>query len=343
MVNALVTGGAGFIGSNLAYHLLARGYSVMVYDNLSRAGARANVDWLKEQGKNKLTVVQADVRDFEELREAAEGCKEIYHLAGQVAVTASVENPRNDFENNALGTLNALEAARLSKENPIFFYASTNKVYGSLSDEKIVELRARYELPRLKNGIGEKQPLDFHSPYGCSKGAGDQYVRDFSRIYGLRTIVFRQSCIYGQRQFGVEDQGWLAWFMLAALRGEPITIYGDGKQVRDILHIDDLLEAVQMAVHNISVTAGQVYNIGGGPKNAISVWAEFAPMLQQLLGRGIKVEYAPARPGDQQFYVSDITKARADFSWEPRTGVKEGLGRLFDWAKSISAGKAGAA
>ena len=209
----------------------------------------------------------------------------IVHLAGQVAVTTSVTDPRQDFESNALGTFNALEAARLSGANPIFLYASTNKVYGGMEDVPIVEDATRWRYANLPYGCPETQPLDFHSPYGCSKGTGDQYVRDYARIYGLRSVVFRQSCIYGPRQFGVEDQGWLAWMTIAAVTGRQITIYGDGKQVRDVLHVEDLLNAYDLAVEKIDTAAGQIYNLGGGTSNVLAVWTEFGPMLEKLLGR----------------------------------------------------------
>jgi CDP-paratose 2-epimerase len=254
-------------------------------------------------------------------------------LAGQVAVTTSVQNPRLDFEGNALGTFNALEAARLVGNDPIFIYASTNKVYGGMEDVEVVEDATRYRYADLPLGVSETQPIDFHSPYGCSKGAGDQYVRDYARIYNLRTVVARQSCIYGYRQFGIEDQGWVAWFIIAALKERPITIYGNGKQVRDVLFIDDLLDAYEAFDQNIELAAGQIYNIGGGPQNTMSIWTEFGPMLEELLGRPIHVCYRDWRPGDQPVYVSDIRKAERELGWRPRICVQEGVTRLFDWIR----------
>jgi CDP-paratose 2-epimerase len=328
----LVTGGAGFIGCNYVHRLLARDDQVVVFDNLSRRGSRANVAWLHaEHGDEALHVLVRDVRDAKALSEAVESVDVVVHLAGQTAVTTSVEDPRSDFEQNALGTLNALEAARLSGASPVFLYASTNKVYGGMEDMKVIEKTTRYAYEDLPLGIPESQPLDFHSPYGCSKGAGDQYVRDYGRIYGLRTVVFRQSCIYGPRQMGVEDQGWVAWFIIAAVTGEPITIYGDGKQVRDVLYIEDLLDVYDAAIDGIDSVAGEIYNIGGGPMHTMSIWTEFRPILEGLVGRAIPVSHRDWRPGDQTIYVSDIRKAARELGWQPETGVEEGLQRLFEW------------
>ncbi|MGD1992134.1 MAG: GDP-mannose 4,6-dehydratase [Anaerolineae bacterium] len=328
----LVTGGAGFIGVNYVHRLLERGESVIVYDNLSRRGAEANLAWLQaEHAGSDLQVRVEDVRDAAALAEAARDVDVIVHLASQVAVTLSVEDPRTDFESNALGTFNALEAARQAGNRPIFLYASTNKVYGGMEDAVVVEEAAQYRYRDLPMGVPETQNLDFHSPYGCSKGAGDQYVRDYARIYGLPTVVFRQSCIYGPRQMGVEDQGWVAWFIIAAVIGRPITIYGDGKQVRDVLYVDDLLDLYDLAIERIDEAAGRVYNVGGGPKFTLSIWAEFGPLLEALLGRPIPVTYADWRPGDQRVYVSDIGRARRELGWQPQVGVQEGIARLHDW------------
>jgi CDP-paratose 2-epimerase len=282
-------------------------------------------------------VAVSDVRDAAALASAARGVDVVYHLAGQVAVTTSVVDPRTDFEINALGTLNALEAARQSPSNPAFIYSSTNKVYGGMDDVEVVEQATRYAYRDLPAGVSEARPLDFHSPYGCSKGAGDQYTHDYYRIYGLRTVVFRQSCIYGPRQFGVEDQGWLAWFAIAALLGRPITLYGDGKQVRDVLHVDDLIDAYDAAIARIDTVAGQVYNVGGGPENTISVWREFGPALEGLLGRPVPVGAADWRPGDQKVYVSDTGKARRDLGWQAHTSVEKGLERLVGWVRDNAA------
>ncbi|MFN2124124.1 MAG: GDP-mannose 4,6-dehydratase [Candidatus Promineifilaceae bacterium] len=332
MAKILVTGGAGFIGSNLSSRLLDEGHEVVIFDNFSRSGAVRNLQWLIDRpGSEKLRVVEADLLDFEALKKKAEGVQRVYHLAGQVAVTTSVADPRNDFLDNALGTFNALEAARLVGDDPIFLYASTNKVYGGMEDVVIVEKDNRYTYADFPRGIPETTNLDFHSPYGCSKGSGDQYTRDYYRIYGLRTVVLRQSCIYGYRQFGIEDQGWIAWFMIAVLKNKPITIYGDGKQVRDVLFIDDLLDAYAAAVDQIDTAAGQIYNVGGGPANTMAIWTEFGPMLEEMLGWPIQVQSAGWRPGDQKVYISNIDKIKRDLGWEPEVGVREGLQRLFDW------------
>ncbi len=331
----LITGGAGFIGSNYVQRLLARGEQVTIYDNLSRAGAPRNLAWLKQTyGEKAFDVIVADVRAADRIAQAAKSADVIVHLAGQVAVTTSVIDPRDDFESNAIGTFNVLEAARLSGRNPIFIYASTNKVYGGMEDVALAEEATRWRYKDLTNGCPETQPLDFHSPYGCSKGAGDQYVRDYARIYGLRSVVFRQSAIYGPRQFGIEDQGWMAWFVIAAVMGRPITIYGDGKQVRDMLYVDDLAHAYDLAIENIEAVKGQVFNVGGGAGNIISVWAEFGPRLEKLLGDTIEVARGDWRPGDQRVFYADIRKAEKELGWKPKIGVDEGVKKLFEWVKA---------
>lgn len=330
--NILITGGAGFIGINTASCYLKKGYKVLIYDNFSREGSRANVISLQAQfNKEDLAVIEGNMSDYKKIEELVNKVDIVLHLAAQVAVTSSAINPRKDFEINALGTFNILEAIRNSKNKPILLYTSTNKVYGALEDLKIIERKTRYELKDLKNGISEERCLDFHSPYGCSKGAADQYVRDYARIYKLKTIVFRQSCIYGPHQFGVEDQGWVAWFIIALMKNKNITIYGNGKQVRDMLYIDDLINAYILAIENIEKTAGQIYNIGGGSENTISVWHEFRPMLQKLFERKIEAASSDWRPGDQPIFVSDIRKAKKDFGWEPKIGVEEGIKRLYEW------------
>ncbi len=332
--NYLITGGAGFIGSNYAARLLQRGEQVIIYDNLSRSGAVRNLDWLrKTYGENSFRLVQADVRDSGSIQEAAKEADVIVHLAGQVAVTTSVVDPRNDFEINALGTFNVLEAARLSERDPIVIYASTNKVYGGMEEVRVKELESRYAYVDYPFGIPETFGLDFHSPYGCSKGCGDQYTRDYSRIYGLRTVVMRQSCIYGTRQFGIEDQGWVAWFVIAAVKRLPITIYGNGKQVRDVLFIEDLCDVYDLAIERIDLAAGQVFNIGGGADFTISVWEEFGPLLEKLLGEAIPVKRGDWRPGDQRVFISDIRKAQQTLGWKPKIGVEEGIQRLYEWVK----------
>ncbi len=335
MKRALITGGAGFIGCNLADRLIGQGLAVTIYDNLSRRGVRENLVWLQQtHGSDSFRLIEADVRDFPRLAEAALGQDVVYHLGGQVAVSTSVLDPRDDFTSNALGTFNALEAARLSGSNPIFLYASTNKVYGGMEDARVEEGLTAYRYVDFPLGIPETQPLDFHSPYGNSKGSGDQYARDYARIYGLRTVVMRQSCIYGTRQMGMEDQGWVAWFIIAAVTGKPITIYGDGKQVRDVLYISDLLDAYQAAIDHIDVAAGQIYNVGGGPANTLSVWAELGPKLKELMGRQIDVSRGDWRPGDQRIYVSDIRKAERELGWRPKVSVDEGVRRLYEWVTS---------
>ncbi len=330
----LITGGAGFIGSNYVHRLLSRGEKVTIFDNFSRAGAPRNLEWLKKEfGEKAFDVIVGDVRDADGIAEAGRGADVIVHLAGQVAVTTSVIDPRDDFESNARGTFNVMEAARLSGRNPIVIYASTNKVYGGMDDVELTEESTRWRYKDLIHGCPETQPLDFHSPYGCSKGAGDQYVRDYARIYDLPTVVFRQSCIYGPRQFGIEDQGWVAWFIIAAVTGRPITIYGDGKQVRDILHVDDLVNAYDLAIEKNEIARGKVYNLGGGPENVMSVWAEFGPKLEKLVGSAIQVARSDWRPGDQRVFYADITKAEKELGWKPKIGVETGVQMLFEWVK----------
>lgn len=338
MANILITGGAGFIGCNWAARLRRDGHTVTVLDNLSRKGTAANLAWLREQqGPGPLKFVQADVRDAAAVAEAAKGQNAIYHLAAQVAVTTSVLNPREDFEINALGTFNVLEAARLAETQPVVVYASTNKVYGGMEDVRVSEESTRYRYTDLPLGLPETQPLDFHSPYGCSKGAGDQYVRDYARIYNLPTVVFRQSCIYGTRQFGVEDQGWLAHFVIATVRGRPLNIYGDGKQVRDMLWIDDLLDAYQIALTHPDKIAGKIFNIGGGPEFTLSIWTEVGPLLEALAGRKIETWHGAWRPGDQKVYISDISKAGQELGWRPKVSPQEGMRRLWGWVSANAA------
>ena len=333
-MKAIITGGAGFIGSNAAARYLQRGDQVVIIDNLSRQGGEKNLEWLKRQGS--LSFVQADIRDAEEMNRAFDAHRDadlILHLAGQVAVTTSVADPRADFEANAIGTLNVLEAARRAELQAPILFSSTNKVYGGMEDVGVAALNGHYAYASLPNGVDEEQNLDFHSPYGCSKGAADQYVRDYSRIYGMKTVVFRQSCIYGYRQLGVEDQGWVAWFTIAAVLDRPITIYGDGKQVRDILFIEDLLDAYDAALRNIDRTSGKVYNIGGGPQNVMSV-REVLEFLSRRQNRDVPFELADWRPGDQRVYVSNIAKAKTDFGWEPKISSAKGLELLYDWVSA---------
>jgi CDP-paratose 2-epimerase len=333
-MRVFITGGAGFIGCNLTQDRLRRGDSITIFDNLSRPRTQHNLAWLREQaGAEQLQFVHGDVRSFDALRDAVAAARPdlIVHLAAQVAVTTSVRNPREDFEINALGTLNVLEAARAQDAPPAVFYASTNKVYGGMEDVAVVGGDTRYAYRDFPDGIDESRPLDFHSPYGCSKGAGDQYVHDYARIYGMRTVVFRQSTIYGPRQFGVEDQGWLAHFVIATVAGRPITIYGDGKQVRDMLHVRDLVGAYDAAWTSLDVAAGQVFNVGGGSANTISIWAETGPRLERLAGHAIPVTYAEWRPGDQPVFISDNAKAQRILGWRPRITLDEGMPEMWNW------------
>ncbi len=330
--NYLITGGAGFIGSNYVNRLLKRGEKVTVYDNLSRAGSKLNIHWLYETyGTDAFNLVVGDIRDAGLLVKTARTADVIVHLAAQVAVTTSVTQPREDFEINALGTFNVVEAARLNERRPTVIYASTNKVYGGMEEVRTVEKNTRHEYADYPNGIPETLSLDFHSPYGCSKGSGDQYVRDYSRIYDIPSVVLRQSCIYGPRQFGVEDQGWVAWFIIAAVTGRPITIYGDGKQVRDILFVEDLLDAYDSAIDRVQDVGGKVFNVGGGAANTLAIWTEFAPMLEKLSGKKLDVQRGDWRPGDQAVYISDIALAGRELGWSPKVGVSEGITRLYQW------------
>jgi len=329
----LITGGAGFIGCNAVQRYVREGHEVVVVDNLSRKGTGMNLAWLKTQGA--FAFAQVDLRDraaLEAVFEAHRDVDVVLHLAGQVAVTTSVVNPREDFEINALGTFNVLEAVRKYAPGAALIYASTNKVYGGLEHLGVAEKGGRYQFETLSTGVDEAMPLDFHSPYGCSKGAADQYVRDYARIYGLKTVCFRQSCIYGYRQFGVEDQGWVAWFTIATVLDKPITLYGDGKQVRDVLFVDDLVDAYQAAVREISRTAGQVYNLGGGPRNQMSL-LELLEHLERMGEKKISYRFDKWRPGDQPVFVCDIRKAERDLGWTPKTPVLEGVSKLFGWVR----------
>jgi CDP-paratose 2-epimerase len=324
----LITGGAGFIGSNLAAFLLQNTNArVRILDNLSRRGVELNVAWLKSLARDfdRLQLIVGDVRDPEIVTAVCDGVSEIYHLAAQVAVTTSVSDPREDFAINALGTLNMLEAARRLPRKPMLLFTSTNKVYGAL-DTLAVQTGPRrcFVADPAFNGVNEQTPLDFHSPYGCSKGTADQYVRDYARIYGLPTVVFRMSCICGPRQFGTEDQGWVAHFLYSALAGRQINIYGDGKQVRDVLHVDDLIAAMQAAREHLPATRGQVYNVGGGMERAVSV-LDILSRIEQQTGRSCSCSYGEMRPGDQPLYVTDFSKLTRDTQWQPRRSVEQTL------------------
>lgn len=329
----VITGGAGFIGSNAVSYYLKKDAEVVIFDNLSRKNTDKNLSWLTSLGGN-LTFIKGDIRktsDTAKLIGFFEKADAVLHLAAQVAVTTSVTNPREDFEINAGGTFNVLEAMRVAKSSAKFIYSSTNKVYGGMDDVKVVEKDTRYEYANLPFGVGEDRQLDFHSPYGCSKGAADQYVHDYGRIYGLDTVVMRQSCIYGPRQFGVEDQGWVAWFIIATALGNPLSIYGDGKQVRDLLYVEDLIRAYDMAIAAGKKTKGEIYNIGGGPKNTLSVWNEFGSLLEGHFGKKIPVVKKDWRPGDQKIFVADIRKAKDSFGWEPLVNVENGVTQLYTW------------
>lgn len=330
MRNILITGGAGFIGINTAEYFLKKGDKVFILDNLSRRGSEIHLKWLKKNFPD-VKFIKGDIRNFNLLKKNVSGKDIIFHFAGQVTVTNSVKNPREDFEINTLGTFNLLEAVRLVNYKAILVYSSTNKVYGSMADQEIIETEDRYLYKNLKRGIPETYPLDFHSPYGCSKGSADQYVRDYARIYGLKTVVFRQSCIYGPNQFGVEDQGWIAWFIIAALFNKQITIYGNGKQVRDILFIDDLINAFELAVKNINKTRGEIYNIGGGHKFSISIWRDSKHLLEKFMKKTIKESFGDWRPGDQKIYISNTDKAAEDFNWKPSVKPINGVEELVNW------------
>lgn len=330
-MKVIITGGAGFIGSNAASRYLGRGAEVVIIDNLSRPGTENNLEWLADQGE--LEFLPIDICEAASITQAFAAHRDadlVLHLAGQVAVTTSVTDPRSDFEANALGTFNVLEGIRLAGIAAPVIYSSTNKVYGGQEGARIIERAGRYIYPDLPEGIPEEHALDFHSPYGCSKGAGDQYVRDYHRIYGLKTVVFRQSCIYGYRQFGLEDQGWVAWFTIATQLGKPISIYGDGKQARDILFIEDLLDAYDAAAANIEHAAGRIYNIGGGPANVISL-LDLLDYLEDREGRPVPYTHNAWRPGDQRIYVSDIRRAKLELSWTPRVHWQRGLALLYEW------------
>ncbi len=331
----VITGGAGFIGSNTAFYYLNRGDEVIILDNFSRRGTKSNLDWLNNAAKKKPSVIEADVRsDNKKIETSVAAADAIFHFAGQVAVTTSVENPREDFEINALGTFNVLEALRKTSSRATFIYSSTNKVYGGLEDAVVLEEESKYSFKEYPLGISESHALDFHSPYGCSKGAADQYVRDYHRIYKLNTIVFRQSCIYGPRQFGIEDQGWVAWFIIAIMQGKKITVYGNGKQVRDLLYIDDLIRAYELAITHKEKTIGNIYNIGGGPTNTLAIWLEFKPLLETLFDKKIDAIFSDWRPGDQPIFVADIRKAKEDFNWSPKINVRQGIKKLYEWVSS---------
>ncbi len=331
----LITGGAGFVGCNLAHRLCAAGRRVTVFDNLSRPGVEQNLAGLCEAYGDRVRVRDGDVRDAEALAGAVKGAASVFHFAAQVAVTSSLVSPRHDFEVNALGTLNLLEAVRAQAEPPAVVFTSTNKVYGSLEDMEFRLEGDRYEPcdERVRaSGIAETRPLDFYSPYGCSKGAADQYVLDYARTFGLRAAVFRMSCIYGPHQCGTEDQGWVAHFLIQALQDRPITLYGDGKQVRDVLFVEDLVDAFLLAEARIDELSGQAFNIGGGVENTTSL-LELLARIDELHGSRPTVRWNDWRPGDQRYYVSDVSRFRAATGWTPAVGMRAGIARLYQWLR----------
>jgi CDP-paratose 2-epimerase len=327
----LVTGGAGFIGCNLANRLAAAGQHVLVLDSLHRPGVEANLRWLERKHPARISKIIADVGDAAALEAIKDVCA-VFHLAAQVAVTTSLEDPKQDFDTNLRATLGLLEAAR--RGNPVpFIFASTNKVYGNLADIELATVQDAYhpiDAGIRRNGISEARPLCFHTPYGCSKGAAEQYVLDYAHSFGLQTIVLRMSCIYGPRQLGTEDQGWIAHFLISALNGRPITIYGDGRQVRDILYVDDAVDAYVRAWQNIGAMAGRAFNLGGGPRNAVSL-VRVLRQIEGLLGQPPRVEFADWRPGDQRYYVSDTRAITSALNLPPPRAYPAGLADLARW------------
>lgn len=329
----LITGGAGFIGVNSANYFAGMGWHVVVLDNLSRKGAQLNLTWLQKQ--HDVGFEQADTRDGEKVASIIKQQQPevVLHLAAQVAVTTSVTDPREDFDINALGTFNVLDAIRLHSPDSFFINASTNKVYGKMEELGIIERNGRYEYEHLISGVPETQTLDFHSPYGCSKGVADQYTIDYARVYGLQTVTLRQSCIYGPRQFGIEDQGWVAWFTIAALLDKDITVYGDGKQIRDVLHVEDLVLAYQAAIDNKETVAGKAINVGGGPNNTLSL-LELLDHLRTTLEKPVDVKWDDWRPGDQPVFVCDLQRANQLLNWQPKITVTDGVLKLIHWVKA---------
>jgi CDP-paratose 2-epimerase len=335
MSRALVTGGAGFIGTNLADRLLREGRRVRIVDNLSRPGVGRNLAWLRERHGERLEALTGDLRKRSIAAEAVRGVDSVFHLAAQVAVTTSFEDPLLDFDVNLIGTINLLEAARAQGQGPAFLFTSTNKVYGGLEDVELHDSGGRYQPTAgsiRRAGISEDRPLDFCTPYGCSKGAADQYVLDYAKSFGLRSAVFRMSCIYGPHQCGNEDQGWVAHFAISAIEGTPITLYGDGHQVRDILFVEDLVEAFLLARENIDRIGGRAYNMGGGPENAVSL-LEVIERIAELHGQTPETSFGPWRQGDQRYYVSDTRSFQRDTGWRPRVSAEEGIERLYGWLR----------
>ncbi|QQR49678.1 SDR family NAD(P)-dependent oxidoreductase [bacterium] len=329
----LVTGGAGFIGCNVVKHFAEQGHEVFVIDNLSRQTALINIRWMRE---NLLfNFLQLDITDRENLEKyfKVHTFDAVIHLAAQVAVTLSVQDPRHDFYVNALGTFNVLECVRLFSPHAVFINASTNKVYGKIAEQHLIEDTSRYRSPNpLYKGVSEEQPLEFFSPYGCSKGTADQYTLDYARIYGLKAITVRQSCIYGPHQFGVEDQGWIAWFIIAHLEKKPITIYGNGKQVRDVLYVSDLVDFYELAIMNAEKVQGLAFNMGGGQQNSLSL-LEFFDVLKGLAGDKIQYSFDNWRPGDQLMFISDNTRSEALLGFNPKISCDQGIAKIYEWLK----------
>lgn len=337
--HVLITGGAGFIGTNAAQQFGRKGWKVTLLDNLSRPGSEHNSAHLEKAAISGMSFIHADIRDADAMRKlfAEQYFDAVIHCAAQVAVTTSVEDPVSDHAINTQGTLNLLEGLRRGK-NPkaVFIFTSTNKVYGALEQFRAVDAGTRYKLEAAPEGISEEVNLDFHSPYGCSKGAADQYVRDYARIYGLNTVVFRQSCIYGTHQFGMVDQGWVAYLTMLGVFGKPITVYGDGKQVRDILYVNDLVALMETAAHNPQKARGEIFNIGGGTGNTLSL-LEFLAYLEKRLGKKLDIRFADWRPGDQKVYISDVRKAKEKLGWAPTTGFNEGFEEMLQWIEANKA------
>lgn len=332
MPSILITGGAGFIGVNTAVTFAKKGWEVSIVDNLSRKGTEKNLEWLVSFCK--VTFYQVDIRDFDKLSDIIKDIKPdmLLHLAAQVAVTTSYLNPREDFEINALGSFNIMESVRIYSPETFVLYSSTNKVYGGMEDIPVVLNCNGYQFADMPLGVSEKQPLDFHSPYGCSKGVADQYTLDYARIYNLRSCSFRQSCIYGIRQFGIEDQGWVAWFTIAALLKKPITLFGDGWQTRDVLNVNDLSRAYMAAWSRRDEICGQAFNIGGGPENTLCL-KDLLSLLESKLDIKISPQYAMSRPGDQPVFICDVQKAKRLLDWSPTVNIDTGVGELINWIK----------
>lgn len=336
----LITGGCGFLGSNLAASALEKGAELMVFDNLSRLGSPQNLEWLRGQGV--FTHVHGDIRNTNDVTRTIRDFRPdaVFHVAGQVAMTTSIANPRLDFEINAMGSLNVLEAVRDHAPDAAVIYSSSNKVYGDLEYIDYQETETRYIDPTHPHGLDENTALDFQSPYGCSKGAADQYMQDFARVYGLKTLVFRHSSMYGSRQFGTFDQGWIAWFCSQAVKAsqglldKPFTIAGNGKQVRDVLEAKDMARLYFAGLEHIDRARGQVINVGGGMKNSLSLLELFS-LLEELTGTSLHYEKLPSRFSDQRIFVADLAKAQQLLEWAPAVSARDGIGAAVSWARQV--------